>query len=116
MKKFGLLVAGGIAAIILLSNVGHMVGLLISLVLLYFIVRQYLKTKSTWGKIGLGIIGFIILMATLHNAPALIGIAAAFVLYLVYKKWNEPKKAVFKEESNDPFANFEKQWNEMKNY
>ncbi|MEH7747686.1 flagellar basal body rod protein [Neobacillus drentensis] len=115
MKKFGLLLAGGIAAVILLSTIGPMVGLLVSLVLLYFIFKQFLKAKTTGGKIGLGIIGFIVLMASIHNAPAIIGVAAAYVLYLVYKKWNLNKDTAVNEES-DPFANFEKQWNEMKNY
>ncbi|MFP5112279.1 flagellar basal body rod protein [Bacillaceae bacterium C204] len=114
MKKFGLLLAGGIAAVILFSTIGPMLGLFISLVLLYFIFKQFLRAKSTGGKIGLGVIGFIVLIASIHNAPAIIGVAAAYVLYLVYKKWNQKKYTVVKEES-DPFVNFEKQWNELKN-
>jgi lia operon protein LiaI len=51
-------------------------------------------------------------MASIHNAPAIIGVVAAYVLYLVYKNWNSSKKTVVKEES-DPFVNFEKQWNEL---
>ncbi|WP_040206198.1 lmo0954 family membrane protein [Neobacillus jeddahensis] len=113
MKKFGLLLAGGIAAVILLSTIGPMVGLLVSMALLYFIFKQFLKAESTGRKIGLGIIGFIVLMASIHNAPAIIGVAAAYVLYLVYKKWNENKPSKINHES-DPFVNFEKQWNELK--
>ncbi len=112
MKKFGLLLAGSIAAIILLSTIGPMVGLLVSLVLLYFIFKQFLKTESTGGKIGYGLIGLVVLMASIHNAPAIIGVAAAYVLYLVYKKWNENKQTKINKES-DPFVNFEKQWNEL---
>jgi lia operon protein LiaI len=112
MKKFGLLLVGGIAAIVLLNTIGPMIGLLVSLVLLYFIFKQFLKTKSTGGKIGLGIIGFILFMSTIQHVPALIGIAAAYVLYLVYKKWNGSKYT--SKENNDPFMNFEKQWNELK--
>jgi lia operon protein LiaI len=115
MKKFGLLLAGGIAAVILLSTIGPMVGLLVSLVLLYFIFKKFIKAESTGGKIGLGIIGVIVIIASLHNAPAIIGVAAAYVLYLVYKKWNQKKCTAVKEES-DPFVNFEKQWNDLKNY
>ncbi|MEH7253105.1 flagellar basal body rod protein [Neobacillus niacini] len=112
MKKFGLLVAGGIAAIILLSSIGPIVGLVVGLAILYFIFKQFLKTDSTGGKIVLGIIGFFVLMASIHNAPAIIGVLAAYVLYLVYKNWNSSKKAFVKEDS-DPFVNFEKQWNEI---
>ena len=112
MKKFGLLVAGGIAAIILLSTIGPMIGLLVGIAILYFIFKQFLKTDSTGGKILLGIIGFFVLMASIHNAPAIIGVLAAYILYLVYKNWNSSKKTVVKEDS-DPFINFEKQWNEI---
>jgi lia operon protein LiaI len=111
MKKFGLLLIGGISAMILLSTIGPMIGFLVSLVLLYFIFKQFLKTDSTGGKIGLGIVGFFILMASIHNAPAIIGVVAAYVLYLVYKKWNGNKRVMVKE--TDPFVNFEKQWNDI---
>jgi lia operon protein LiaI len=114
MKKFGLLLAGGIAAIILLSSIGPMIGLLVGLAILYFIFKQFLKAESTGGKIVLGIIGFFVLLASIHNAPAIIGVVAAYVLYLVYKNWNSGKKTVVKEES-DPFVNFERQWNEINN-
>jgi lia operon protein LiaI len=52
-------------------------------------------------------------MATASNVPAILAIAAAYVLYLVYKKWNEDNTPSSK--SDDPFANFEKQWAELKN-
>ncbi|MDP4161935.1 MAG: flagellar basal body rod protein [Bacillota bacterium] len=112
MKKIGLLVAGGIAAMVLLSTIGPMVGLAVSTLLLYFIFKKFLKAETTKAKIGLGIIGVIVLLATIHNVPALIGVVAAYVLYLVYKKWNK-NKTIVKEES-DPFMNFEKQWNNLK--
>lgn len=112
MKKFGLLLAGGVAAIILLKTIGPIIGLLVGLVLLYFIFKQFLIATTTAGKIGFGIIGFILLMGTIHHVPALIGVAAAYVLYLVYKKWNEMKYNTRKDD-NDPFVNFEKQWNEI---
>ncbi|MEH7014010.1 flagellar basal body rod protein [Neobacillus niacini] len=115
MKKFSLLLAGGVAAIILLSTIGPMVGLLVGLAILYFIFKKFLKAESTGGKIVLGIIGFFVLMASIHNAPAIIGVLAAYVLYLVYKNWNSSKKAVVKEDT-DPFVNFEKQWNELNNH
>jgi lia operon protein LiaI len=113
MKKFGLILVGGIAAIVLLNTIGPMIGLLISVALLYFIFKQFLKTKSTGRKIGFGIIGFILFMSTIQHVPALIGVAAAYVLYLVYKKWNE-SKFINSKKDTDPFMNFEKQWNELK--
>jgi lia operon protein LiaI len=113
MKKFGLLLAGGIAACVLLANVGPLVGLAISLVILYFVFKQFMKSGSTSGKIIWGLIGLAALAASLANVPSIIGIVAAYVLYLVYKKWNESKKKTIKED-NDPFVNFERQWAELK--
>ncbi|MDP4085574.1 MAG: flagellar basal body rod protein [Bacillota bacterium] len=115
MKKFGLLVVGGIASMILFSTIGPIVGLMLSLVVLYFILKQFLKADSKKKKIGLAILGFIVIMASMHNIPSLIGVGAAYVLYLVYKKWNEDKHKQVKDET-DPFVNFEKQWNDLKNY
>ncbi|MFP7295847.1 flagellar basal body rod protein [Neobacillus niacini] len=115
MKKLGLFLAGGFAAMILLSTLGPMVGLLISLAVLYLIYKQFIKAESTGWKIVLGVFGVIFLLASISNAPAIIGLVAAYVLYLVYKNWNSKKHTVINEES-DPFVNFEKQWNELNNY
>ncbi|RFU62414.1 lmo0954 family membrane protein [Peribacillus glennii] len=113
MKKFGLLLAGGIAACVLLANVGPLAGLAICLVILYFVFKQFMKSESTSGKIIWGLIGLAALSASLANVPSLIGLAAAYVLYLVYKKWNGTKKST-KNDEQDPFVNFEKQWAELK--
>ncbi|MFT9598524.1 flagellar basal body rod protein [Mesobacillus sp.] len=113
MKKFGLLAAGFIAAMVLISKLGPLIGLGVSLLVLYFVVKQFLKTDSTAAKIGWGIVGFIILMATASNVPAILGIAAAYVLYIVYKNWDKKEEVI--REDNDPFVNFEKQWAQMNN-
>lgn len=113
MKKFGLLLAGGIAAIVLLSMIGPMIGLAVSVVILYILFKQFLTAETKKGKIGIAVVGLIVLMVSIHNIPALIGIATAAVLYLVYKKWNEHHYTLKKEKS-DPFRQFEKQWDELK--
>lgn len=117
MKKFGLLLIGGFAAMVLLSNLGPLVGLAVSLLILYFILKQFLKTKSTGAKIGWAILGMVVLMATANNIPAIIAIAAAVVLYLVYKKWNQVDEVVHETSSasSDPFVNFENEWSKLKN-
>ena len=43
------------------------------------------------------------LMASASNIPAVLGIAAAYVLYVVYKNWNKTKTVVHEEK--DPFVN-----------
>ncbi|HYK72799.1 MAG TPA: flagellar basal body rod protein [Pseudoneobacillus sp.] len=115
MKKFGLLVVGGIAAMVLFSTIGPMVGLAVSLLVLYFVFKKFLKAESTMRKIGWSILGLVALVIAAHNVPAILGVVAVYVLYLVYKKWNQSKTVAVKE-SNDPFVNFEKQWNDIKNY
>ncbi|MDQ0155536.1 lmo0954 family membrane protein [Robertmurraya andreesenii] len=114
MKKFGLLLLGGIAAFVLIANLGPLVGLAVSLAILYYVFKQFLKTDSLGLKIGLAILGFFLLMAAASNVPAIIGIVAAYILFVVYKKWNGTKEMAV--ESDDPFQNFEKQWSELKNY
>ncbi|MFC3884538.1 flagellar basal body rod protein [Bacillus songklensis] len=112
MKKFGLLLLGGIAAAVLFTHLAPMIALAIGLVVLYFAIKQFFKAETTFRKVLWSVIGFIALMATASNVPAIIGVAAAYILYIVYKKWNDNKEIV-KEES-DPFVNFEKQWAELK--
>jgi lia operon protein LiaI len=119
MKKFGLFILGFIAAIVLLANLGPMLGLAISLGLLYLVVKQFLKAEASSGKIIWAILGFIILAITIANLPAIIGIVAAYVLYVIYKNWNSKKENEIESESesqSDPFTHFEKQWAELKNY
>jgi lia operon protein LiaI len=111
MKKFGLLAAGGIAAIVLLANLGSLIGLAICAALLYLVFKQFLKAQSIWTKGIWGIIGLCILTGAASNIPAIFGLVAAYILYLVITKWNTAKTCKFKE--SDPFANFEKQWSEL---
>ncbi|MCQ6265023.1 flagellar basal body rod protein [Fictibacillus sp. WQ 8-8] len=111
MKKFGLFVLGGIAAITLLANIGHMIGLAIGLVILYFAVKGFMKAETTSKKILWGAAGVIAACAAISNVPALLGVLALYVLYLVYKGWNGKKSETGS--ADDPFVNFEKQWAEM---
>lgn len=113
MKKFALLLVGGIAALILIANLGPLIGLVITLAILYFIMKQFLATESLGWKIALGILGLFILSGAVANVPAIIAIVASYVLYIVYKKWNDQKSNRIIE--NDPFQNFEKQWSELTN-
>ena len=106
MKKFGLLLVGGIAAIVFLVNLGPLMALVITVGIAYLVIREFLKAKTTGTKIAWGFIAFIIVCITLSNVPSLLAVVAAFVLYWVFKKWNDSKVV----ESNDPFSNFEREW------
>jgi lia operon protein LiaI len=115
MKKVGLFLIGGISAIILLHSIGPIVGLVVSLAILYFIYKQFIKTESTLWKVVCIIFGLMVLSSTIHHIPALIGLGAAYVLYLVYKEWNKSKKT-FENDESDPFVHFERQWDELKKH
>lgn len=111
MKKFLLFVLGLVALLVLLANLGPMILLGVGGWLLYVLFKKFLKTESTIKKIGLVVIGLIVICITLSNIYAVIGVAAAYVLYMIYKEWKrEPKEQEYRE---DPFTNFEKQWTEL---
>lgn len=109
MKKFGLLLVGGIAAIVFLANLGPMLALAITLGIAYLVIKEFLKAKTTGSKIVWGIIGLLFISASISNIPSIIGLVAIFVMYLVCKNWNSTKK-VEVVKNDDPFANFENEW------
>ena len=113
MKKVGLVLIGATAAIILLSQLGPLVGLIISGALLYLVFKQFLKAGHTGAKIGWGALGIILLCITASNLPAILGLAAAYIMFLVIKKWKKPRVTEKINTSDDPFQNFEKQWSEL---
>jgi len=111
MKKFGLFLLGAIALIVLLTQIGPMIGLLVSLAVLFFAFKQFIRADSAAGKMVWAIIGLIALGFAVGNVPAIIGVAALLALYFVYKKWDDQK--TIDHQPKDPFDNFEKQWKEM---
>lgn len=115
MKKFMLFVAGLIALIVLLANLGPMVFLGLGIWLLYIVFKQFVKSESTTGKIGWVIVGLFLIGIVLSNIYAVLGIAAVYVLYLIYKNWkNDDNDPVVRDMKNDdPFTNFEREWAEL---
>lgn len=109
MKKFALLVAGGVALFVLMANLGPLVGLAISLFILYYAFKKFIKADSTFAKVCWGLIGLAVLTAVAANIPAIIAVAAAYILYVIYKNWDNHDSEIVAED-NDPFTNFEKQW------
>lgn len=115
-KKIGLFVAGAVALLVLLFHLGPLVGLAITLAVLYYAFKKCLKAPSTFGKVVWALIGCAALVASASNVPALIALVAAYVLYVVYKKWNGVKDERVVQEEDDPFVNFEKQWAELQKH
>lgn len=112
MKKFFLITAAVILAIIALSSIGHILGLAISLLIVYFSLKQFMATQSTWVKVFWAIIGLVGFSGLLGSLPALAGIAAVYILYTGYKNWNK-RDDVKSSDDEDPFDGFERQWKEL---
>jgi len=55
----------------------------------------------------------VLISISISNLPSIVGLIAAFVLYLVYKKWSGERKVM--NEDDDPFSNFEREWAKMNN-
>lgn len=112
MKHFLLFIGALLAIIIFLANLGPLIILLVSVWLLYLVFKQFIKSDSTIGKIGWVILALIIVSIGLPNIYAVIGLVALFFLYVIYKKWRD-NSAHKNDMPNDPFINFEEQWNEL---
>lgn len=115
MAKFLLFIGGLIAFFVLLANLGPMVIFGLSIWLLYIVFKKFMKSGSTAGKIGWAIVGLLVLSITLSNIYALIGVAAIYVLYLIYKNWKatDDSPVVYEMKNDDPFTNFEREWADL---
>lgn len=115
MKKFGLLVLGVVAGIVALANLGSLLGLAVSALIVLAGVHFYLKSDSTFLKIFWAIVGIIGLLSAIANIPGFFGILAIIGVYYVVKKWRNESISLSAPmtKSDDPFVNFEKQWNEL---
>ncbi|MDW0114158.1 MULTISPECIES: lmo0954 family membrane protein [Sporosarcina] len=114
MKKFGLAILGIVAAIVVLANLGSIVALAISAIVAFAGFHYYRKSDSTLLKLFWAIVLLIGLLTAISNIPAFIGIIAILGVYYVWRKWNDVKNEdVIPTHSNDPFVNFERQWDEL---
>ncbi|WP_027953375.1 hypothetical protein [Halobacillus kuroshimensis] len=113
MKKFLLFLAGLIALGLFIANLGPMILLGVSVWLLYVVFKQFVKSDSTAGKIGLIVVGLIVLSIAVSNVYAVVGVAAAFVLYWIYINWTSRTRDSTSEKEDDPFTNFERQWADL---
>lgn len=115
VKKFLLFVAGLVALFVLVANIGPMILLGLSIWLLYVVFKKFVKSDSIAGKIGWIVLGLVILSITFSNIFAVIGVAAAYILYLIVSNWkNDADNPVVKVmKDDDPFTNFERQWADL---
>jgi len=115
MKKLGLVLLGIIAAIVFLANLGSLIGLAISALVTYAGFHYFRKTNSTFKKWFWGAVMLIGLLTAISNIPAFFGIIALIGVLYVWRKWNEEKENhIISATENDPFLNFEREWNNIK--
>src|SRR5690625_5257472 len=111
MKKCLLFIGALIAVLILIANIGPLALLALSVWLLYIIFKQFVKSDSTTAKILWFIIGLVVLSLGLSNIYAVLGIAAAYVLYIIIKNWNnEDNEIQINPMKDDTFSSFDQQW------
>lgn len=114
MRKVLLATLGIIAAITFLCSLGNLLGLALSAAVIFTGLHFYLKANSTLTKIIWATIGILGVISAISNIPGLIGLLALAATYWVYKKWDSDAPTFKKStSSNDPFTNFEKQWNDI---
>jgi lia operon protein LiaI len=93
MKKVLLIIGAFVAVAVLLSNLGSLLVLAISVAVGYYGLRKFVMTDSVGAKIGWGVVIGIGVCISLSNLPALIGLAALAALYYMYKAWKKDKEA-----------------------
>ncbi|WP_366247854.1 flagellar basal body rod protein [Terribacillus aidingensis] len=93
MKKVLLIIGAVIAAAVLLTNLGSLLVLAISVAIGYYGLRRFILTDSVGAKIGWGVVIGIGVCISLSNLPALIGLVALAALYYMYRAWKKEKEA-----------------------
>lgn len=89
MRQFWLFILGLITLFILISSLGPMILLGVCGWLLYIIFKQFIQATNIWTKVLWVLLGLFILSIGLSNIYGIIGIAAAFFLYWIYRNWDD---------------------------
>ena len=110
MKNLGLILIVMVAGLIVVGNLGSILALAVTLTILYFAVKGFLKADTNLSKVLWGAVAGITLLASVGNIPALIGLIALYVLYYLYKEYKREKEHV---SPDNPFTNFEKEWEQL---
>ncbi|UFT98626.1 flagellar basal body rod protein [Radiobacillus kanasensis] len=92
MKTFLLALLAIAAAVLIVSNIGPMILLAVSLVVSYYSIKKFVLANSVTEKILWGFVILIGISLSLANIPAFIGVVAFVVLYYTYKKWKKDKE------------------------
>lgn len=110
MKKFLYIVLGITGAIVVLANLGSLLGLAFSALLVIGGLHYFLQSTSTFRKVFWATVGIVGLLTAISNIPAFIALFAAAAIWYAIRKWNNEPVALTRQSSNDPFENFEREW------
>lgn len=114
MKKLLILLAGAVAVCVVLATAGPLIGLAFALAIIFLGMHYYVKSKSAISKVLWIFIGLIGVLMAVSNVPALCGLAAIILLYILYKSWkNEDVSLDVLKKEDDPFTNFENEWSKI---
>ena len=100
-----------VLAIVVIANIVPMILLSASVLAMYWLAKKWSDTESIATKVLIIIAGIILVCIAISNIYALIGIAAGYALYLMWRKKDDEPETIKK----DPFQNFEREWSELKN-
>ncbi|ARJ39243.1 ABC transporter permease [Sporosarcina ureae] len=112
MKKLGLVLLGIIAGLILALNIGPIIVLAVTGAIALVSYHYWRKSQSMFAKVVWMTVLIISVIGSISNIGAFIGIIALIGVYYVYRKWKD-RNVNPNVISNDPFTNFERQWNEL---
>ncbi|PIC79327.1 ABC transporter permease [Sporosarcina sp. P18a] len=112
MKTLGLVLLGIIAGLAFVLNVGPIIALAITGAIALVSYHYWRKSQSMFAKVFWMAILIISVIGSISNIGAFIGIIALIGVYYVYRKWKD-RNVNPNVISNDPFTNFERQWNEL---
>lgn len=98
MRSLLLFIIVIITGVTVLANVVPLIGLLISLAIVYYSLRRFLLTANIGAKLGWGIVGLIGLSMVLSNPPAIIAVIVIVLLYYAYQHFE--KTDYYKEEQD----------------
>ncbi len=112
MKKLGLFTLGIIAGLMVILNLGSIIALALTGAIALAGFHYWRKSQSMFAKIFWMTVLVISLICSISNIGAFIGIIAVIGVYYVYRKWND-RDMKPNITSDDPFTNFERQWNDL---
>lgn len=112
MKKFLYVLLGITGAIVVLANLGSILGLAFSALLVIGGLHYFLQSTKTFGKVFWATVGIIGLLTAISNVPAFIGLGAIALIWYAIRKWNN-EPVTLTASQKDPFENFEREWKSL---